>query len=234
MSTPTELPIHEVVLKIMYNTSREKPVGLTAADVLWKIDNPEITERYIREVLDWLVRQKRVELYLDKYSLDRYEFLEQRAKSKQEEGHVVIKGGKETFYTKPTKKKAKHLRSSILFLTGILALGYIIYLCVTTQKKYEKIVTQITSDTLLYTQKPILFSKQENNNSTTQRKITKLYTIIDSLQKQQQYRLNTLQKQLNKNINQSISYTNQTLSNVIRFHIIFLLLIILTFFKDKI
>ena len=153
--------------------------------------------------------------------------------NKQEKEDVVIEGGKETFYIKPTEKKGKRLLKSILFFIGILALGYVTYLCITTQKKYEKVVAQITSDTLLYTQKPLLFFKQENN-STTEQKITKLYTIIDSLQKQQQHQLNTFQKQLRKTVNQSISYTDETLRNVIRFTIIFLLLIALTFFKDKI
>lgn len=77
-STVTDLPLHEVVLKIMFHENTEKAAAMTAKDVLWRIDNPEISERQVREVLNWLVRQKKAELYLGKYSIDRIEFLEQK------------------------------------------------------------------------------------------------------------------------------------------------------------
>lgn len=270
MSTPTDLPIHEVILKIMYNANREKPIGLTTADVLWKIDNPEITEQYIREVLDWLVRQKKVELYLDKYSLNRYEFLEQRAKSDEEERDVVIESEKETFYIKPSKKKIRNLRSKVVFFAGIVVLGYVIYLFTAMERNYEIVTKQIMPNTLVYAQRPVaklflshnreedveteieedtekkiedidkkieeisyLFSRQNNNNNTIQQEITRLYKVVDSLQKQQQYRLNILQKHLNNNTNQNINYTNEILNKIIRFNILFLLLIIITFFRGK-
>ncbi|WP_197474618.1 DUF5457 domain-containing protein, partial [Tenacibaculum ovolyticum] len=130
MSTPTVLPIHEVILKIMYNADREKPIGLTSSDILWKIDNPEITERYVREVLGWLVRERKVKLYLEKYSLDRHEFLAQKVKNEEEEEEEVLSAEKETFYIKPSKKKIKNIRSKIFFFTGTLVLCFVTYLYV--------------------------------------------------------------------------------------------------------
>ncbi|USD26864.1 DUF5457 domain-containing protein [Flagellimonas marinaquae] len=73
----TGVPLHEIVLKIMYLENVQKAAEMAPKDVLWRINNPEISERQIREVLDWLVMHNKVNLYLGKYSLDRIAFLEQ-------------------------------------------------------------------------------------------------------------------------------------------------------------
>jgi hypothetical protein len=106
-STVTDLPLHEVVLKIMFHENMEKAVPMKPEDVLWRIDNPEISERQVREVLDWLVRQKKAELYLGKYSIDRIEFLEQKELYEQtlkESENQQEKGSKKRS-EKPTKTK---------------------------------------------------------------------------------------------------------------------------------
>lgn len=256
MSTSTDLPIHDVILKIMYNADREKPIGLTAGDVLWKIDNPEITERYVREVLDWLVREKRAQVYLDKYSLDRYEFLDQKAKYEEEEEEEGIEVGKETYYIKPSKKKIKNIRSKILFFVGLIPLCVVTYLYTKMDRDYEISTKLITPNTIVDTQTPAkklfllnnkeeniqkkiedisyLFSRQNSNNTDVQQEIARLYKITDSLQKQQQSRLNIMQQQLDKNINENITYTNDILHKIILCNIIFLLIITFTFFKGKI
>ncbi|MCT4663709.1 MAG: DUF5457 domain-containing protein [Flavobacteriales bacterium] len=76
MQEKTEKPLHEIVLDILYFQNTERATEMKPIDVLWKIDNPEISERQIREVLDWLVRQRDVEVYAGKYSLNRAAFLE--------------------------------------------------------------------------------------------------------------------------------------------------------------
>ncbi len=249
MSKRTDLPIHEVILKIMYKEDKEKPIGLTAGDVLWKIDNPEITERYVREVLDWLVRENKVKLYLDKYSLDRYEFLEQKAKDDE------LTTENTTFYIEPPKKKISGIRNKIILFSGILALLYITYLYSQMRRNYELSRKEIPTisitekqETLknLYlsekTEKTIddkfndissSFSRQNSNNRKINSKITKLYTIIDTLQKQHQIRLNTIQKQVDSNINNDIMYTNSLLQKIMICNFIFLAIIILTFFRGK-
>ena len=256
MSTSTELPIHDVILKIMYNANREKPVGLTAGDVLWKIDNPEITERYVREVLDWLVREKRIQLYLDKYSLDRYEFLDQKAKYQEEEKDEVIETKNETYYIKPSRKKIKNIKSTILFFLGVLAICSVTYLFTKMERDYVVTTKLINSKTIVNQQVPskrlflstnteenitkkiedisYLFSRQHSNNKNLQQEIASLYKITDSLQKQQRSRMNTMQKQLDKSINENVSYTNAVLQKIVFGNIIFLLIMFFTFFKGKI
>lgn len=256
MSTPTDLPIHEVILKIMYKTDREKPIGLTTADILWKIDNPEITERYVREVLDWLVRERKVKLYLEKYSLDRYEFLEQKAKNQEEDEEEVVEVGKETFYLKSSNKKIKNIRSKIFFFTGIIALCFVTYLYVNMVRDYEVSTKKTTPITIIKEQKTIkklylsnkeeetvnkkienisyLFSKQNKNNNNIQAEIVNLYKVTDSLQKEYQFKLNSIQERFDKNLNKNISYTNDILYKIILCNFLFLLIIFFTFFKGKI
>ncbi|MBL4746753.1 MAG: DUF5457 domain-containing protein [Flavobacteriaceae bacterium] len=79
-ATKTDALLHDVVLEIMFNENYEKAVPLSIEDILWKIDNPEISERNIREVLDWLVRQRRMGVHFGKYTMNRYEFLDQKEK----------------------------------------------------------------------------------------------------------------------------------------------------------
>ncbi|WP_214984121.1 DUF5457 domain-containing protein [Tenacibaculum dicentrarchi] len=256
MSTSTDLPIHEVILKIMYNADREKPMGLTTSDILWKIDNPEITERYVREVSDWLVRERKVKLYLDKYSLDRHEFLEQKAKSEEEKDEEeVLAVGNETFYIKPSNKKIKNIRSKIFFFAGAFVLCFITYLYINMLRDYEVTTKEIVISSVLKKQVVLkniflssdednenkkieeisyLFSRQNKNNNNIQFEIARLYNVIDSLQQQQQSQLNIIQKKIDKNLNKSINYTNEILHNIILCNILFLIIIVFTFFKGKI
>jgi len=256
MSTATVLPIHEVILKIMYNADREKPIGLTSSDILWKIDNPEITERYVREVLGWLERERKVKLYLDKYSLDRHEFLSQKTQNEEEEEEQVLSVGKETFYIKPSKKKIKNIRSKIFFFAGAFVLCFITYLYINMLRDYEVTTKEIATSSIEKKQPAIrnlflsnendenvatkienisyLFSKQNKNNKNIKKEIARLYKVTDSLQKQQQSKLSVIQKNLDKNLNRSISYTNEILHKIILCNILFLIIIVFTFFKGKI
>jgi len=77
-TTKTDLPLHDVVLTIMFDGNEEKPVPFTSENILWRIDNPEISERDVKEVLDWLVIQRRVKYHIGQYTMDRYEFLDQK------------------------------------------------------------------------------------------------------------------------------------------------------------
>jgi len=79
-NTPEETPLHEIVLSVMYEINKEKPVELSATDVFYKMSDPNLNQRQINQVLDWLVNEKRLEKFSDLYSLDRFEFLDQRAK----------------------------------------------------------------------------------------------------------------------------------------------------------
>ena len=143
MSSITNLPLHEVVLKIMFFENMEKAAQMKAEDVLWKIDNPEISERQVRDVLDWLVHQKKAELYLGKYSIDRVEFLEQKelyeaslialeknpnSKNKTTSKKTTKSSPKrrKTFYINPPKV-ARYKYQIYLLILGVLALAYLTY-----------------------------------------------------------------------------------------------------------
>lgn len=253
MSTSTDLPIHEVVLKIMYNEDKEKPIELKPKDILWKIDNPEITERYIREVLDWLVREKRVKRYLDKYSLDRYEFLDQKAKDDDiEEDELYTENT--TYYIRPSKKK-RALRNKIIFAVGVLVMLYMTYLYGQMQRDYEVSSKEIPSINIVdnqLSQKKLYLStgenrtikekfndiaysltRQNNNNKKVQEEISKLYKTLDSLQRKHHNEMNTIQKKMDRNTNFNIEYTNDLLQKIIICNILFLLIVIFVYFKNK-
>lgn len=78
MPTEVTLPLHEQLLKIMFLENPKKPKAMSPEDLLWKIDNPEITERQIKEVCEWLVYKKKCQRSFGKYIMDRYTFLEQK------------------------------------------------------------------------------------------------------------------------------------------------------------
>lgn len=65
-STQEEVPLHEVVLELMFEANKEKPAELSAKDVFWKISDSTLIERNIEEVLNWLVSKRRAEEYLGK------------------------------------------------------------------------------------------------------------------------------------------------------------------------
>ncbi|WCC41166.1 hypothetical protein PJJ26_00655 (plasmid) [Tenacibaculum finnmarkense] len=64
--------------------------------------------------------------------------------------------------------------------------------------------------------------------------ISRLYKVTDSLQKQYQLKLNVLQGNLDMGLNNNIHYTNEILHNIILCNILFLIIIVFTFFKGKI
>jgi hypothetical protein len=89
-----EIPLHDVVLKIMFEENKERPAQLAVSEVFWKISDAAITEHNILEVLNWLVGHKRVEKASGKYSLDRYEFLDQRKIDRGDNAPEKVKSSK--------------------------------------------------------------------------------------------------------------------------------------------
>ncbi len=253
MSTLTDLPLHEVILKIMYNEDKEKSVELKPKDILWKIDNPEVTERHVREALDWLVREKRVKLYLNKYSLDRYEFLDQKAKdgdSQERELHIENK----TYYISPPQKN-KTVRNTLILSMGVLVMLYMTYLYTQMQRDYhvssKKIAPITIIDNQILQKKLHLsnaedrtidekfndiaysFSRQNKNNEKVRIEITKLYKVLDSVQMVHDTAINVVQEKLDRSINYNIGYINDMLQKIIICNIVFLLIMVFIFFSNK-
>ena len=62
-SIKEEVPLHEVVLKQMYEANKDRPAKLSVSDVFWKVADPSVSESQIGDVLKWLVHNRRVEVY---------------------------------------------------------------------------------------------------------------------------------------------------------------------------
>lgn len=112
--TKKEIPLHEVVLKIMFEANKERPAQLVPNEIFWKISDAAITEHNILEVLNWLVSHKRVEKASGKYSLDRYEFLDQRKIDR--EGGAPAKGSSSKKQDSKSPKEEVPLHDVILKL----------------------------------------------------------------------------------------------------------------------
>jgi len=87
-STPKEIPLHEVVLGVMYSVNKEHPAKVTVNDVYRRVADNTLSENNISDVLNWLVVQKEVEYASGKYSLDRFSFLEERKKDLKKQGII--------------------------------------------------------------------------------------------------------------------------------------------------
>lgn len=131
----TDMPLHEVVLHIMFTKNTEKAAAITPEDILWKINNPEISERNIREVLEWLVLHKRVEKYLGKYSLDRIEFLglkERYTNHKSKKKKPDIKKEKTVSSLPPLTYHINQPKKPKIGITFYLLIGVFMLLAYTT------------------------------------------------------------------------------------------------------
>lgn len=99
-------PLHEDILDIMYQENKDIPAFLSPSDILWKIKDPEISERKIREVLDWLVVEKRVNVRAGKYQIDRYEFIDKSKADKSSKRNVKkVEGDKGPLFVYEEKKR---------------------------------------------------------------------------------------------------------------------------------
>ncbi len=256
MNINTNLPLHEVVLQIMFFEDVEKATSMSTEDVLWRIDNPEISERQVKEVLDWLVRQKKVEYYLGKYSIDRLEFLAQKerhqvAAKKTDKGQAnkKVKAIPPTYYINNTKTKPSKYRTYI-FAICLLVLGYITFtlfhlnqtFTASTQLKTSAKTTLFSSIGKirgLYTSKDedytensrnaiyYSFIRQNKINQTNKEKINALQRTVDSITKAHLNEIHTLEGYLETNITTS----NTLIKYLIYVNIITIFVFGLMYFK---
>jgi hypothetical protein len=83
MNKPTpkdkvERPLHEIILETIIQNWPDRPVPLSAEDVLWKMNDPKLELRHIKQVLDWLVHQGEMGFSYGKYTLKSHLFFELR------------------------------------------------------------------------------------------------------------------------------------------------------------
>lgn len=200
MSNIEEKPLHEVILDIMYFKDTEKPFAFTSEDIFWQMKDPNISERQIIEVLDWLVVQKKAEKRFGKYQIDRYEFIDiaNKYRSKpvaKDKTPTKVEVVKKVSVTKPTPKprprktikpKEKWSQKRWIFFALLFVL-----LCYIGYRLYNA---------------PTLISSSQTDLKTTEIQVPEaLYVPIDRLQNQ-----SNLSKKQIENISYSFVKQNKT------------------------
>lgn len=101
---PTREQLQTEILEILYQKSLQKPIWVSCTEVFWSIDNLKVSERSVKEILDWLVKNDLVIYQADKYQISKREFvdisrrkaLEKEETETEEETDVREKGLKKT------------------------------------------------------------------------------------------------------------------------------------------
>jgi hypothetical protein len=240
----------------------EKAAEMKPEDVLWRIDNPEISERQVREVLNWLVKQKKVALYLGKYSIDRIEFLEQKElyeASISSDNTIKPKGNnipkrkptkRKTFYVNPPKRTFYKYQVYILVIT-ILTLGYLSYTFLDLEYSFEPSKTlnthSETSTAVISERNKLYVSDDELYTESAKKAISYSFYRQNSINKLNVKELNRLQfaidsiRKLNKTemrtlqteLQTSISHSNTLIKKLLYCNIIVMALFLFMYFKKR-
>ena len=81
----TKEQLQKEIMEILYTKSLVKPIWITSSEVYWNIQNIKVTERSVREALDWLVKNEVVLYQGDKYQINKREFIEMSKRKAMEE-----------------------------------------------------------------------------------------------------------------------------------------------------
>ena len=60
----------------MYQKCLQKPIWVSCAEIFWSISNLKVSERSVKDVLDWLVKNDLVIYQADKYQIAKREFMD--------------------------------------------------------------------------------------------------------------------------------------------------------------
>lgn len=245
----TEIPLHELVITAMYNASKEKAAEFTPSDVLWRLDDPDLNEKQIAEVLDWLVKERRVNSHLGKYTLDRYEFLEQK---KIEQNAIELANKKDPLLTETVKNPKKWV-NALLLIISISTFSYTSYLFSTLNyeqetkdTEYDKLdsVNKSSSEKIklkrLYlsgeeepeTFLPSIassFRRQNANNKMLLSELQRIEQKIDSLQILNKTRSSRLDQEITKKAN--IRDLNEVIDKITLSNLILLFIVIVLFIR---
>lgn len=82
---PTRELLQEEILEILYQKCSQKPVWVTCSEIFWNIQNIKVTERSVRDVLEWLVKNDLVIYQADKYQISKREFIDMSKRKAQQE-----------------------------------------------------------------------------------------------------------------------------------------------------
>lgn len=73
---PTKEQLQAEILEILYQKCLQKPIWVSCTEVFWSISNLKVSERSVKEILDWLVKNDLVIYQADKYQISKREFLD--------------------------------------------------------------------------------------------------------------------------------------------------------------
>lgn len=73
---PTREQLQAEILEILYQKSLQKPIWVSCAEIFWSIGSLKVSERSVKEVLDWLVKNDLVLYQADKYQISKREFVD--------------------------------------------------------------------------------------------------------------------------------------------------------------
>lgn len=72
---PTREQLQAEILEILYQKCLQKPIWVSCAEIFWSISNLKVSERSVKDVLDWLVKNDLVIYQADKYQVAKREFM---------------------------------------------------------------------------------------------------------------------------------------------------------------
>ena len=78
----TKESLQEEILEILYQKNLQTPTWTTCSGIAWLVKDIKVTERSVREVLDWLVKNDLVLCQADKYQISKREFIEMSKRKK--------------------------------------------------------------------------------------------------------------------------------------------------------
>lgn len=104
---PTKEQLQAEILEILYQKCLQKPIWVSCTEVFWSISNLKVTERSVKEVLDWLVKNDLVIYQADKYQISKREFVD-ISKRKALEKKATEAGNEAIEYTIPTMSSTHH------------------------------------------------------------------------------------------------------------------------------
>ena len=71
---PTREQLQAEILEILYRKCLQKPIWVSCTEIFWSISNLKVSERSVKDVLDWLVNNDLVVYQADKYQIDRLHY----------------------------------------------------------------------------------------------------------------------------------------------------------------
>lgn len=73
---PTREQLQAEILEILYQKCLQKPIWVSCTEIFWSISNLKVSERSVKDVLDWLVKNDLVLYQADKYQIAKREFID--------------------------------------------------------------------------------------------------------------------------------------------------------------